>query len=453
MSAPAKKKGKSTLDILEGFGVNGGIVLSILGLCLIGFIVLYIGIPTTQWISFVFLSSPLWLPWVLFHEFFKKWMEYVGMSFALAQGRTTLEIQFPQEVFKSPLAMELVLNQMYQTASPDNHIETYWDGKHPPTYGLEIVSDGGRIHFYINTPKKKFKNLIETQLYAQYPGIVVKELPIDYTAALPWDPSRFGYFALHFRLKNPDPFPIKTYIDFGLDKDQKEEYKIDPMSTILELLGSIGPKEKIWIQILISAHRKVNFKTGSLQEHDDWQGAITAEIDKIMKKRAGKKKKPSGEEEEELSGTLTPRERDIVASLERSAAKNAFNTKIRALYAAELEGLQISERIGPIITMWRSFDDVTRNGIGVAWRSDFDWNWWQDPSGKKRAAHKERELEEYKLRIYEGQAAKGIDGGFILTTEELASIFHPAGAVLLTPTLERVPSARAEAPSNLPRGI
>jgi hypothetical protein len=38
----------------------------------------------------------------------------------------------------------------------------------------------------------------------------------------------------------------------------------------------------------------------------------------------------------------------------------------------------------------------------------------------------------------------------ILNTEELATIFHFPGQVAGTPTLERVPSKKAEAPSNLP---
>ena len=38
----------------------------------------------------------------------------------------------------------------------------------------------------------------------------------------------------------------------------------------------------------------------------------------------------------------------------------------------------------------------------------------------------------------------------VLSTEELATIFHFPGATVTTPTLTRVPSKRAEAPSDLP---
>jgi hypothetical protein len=440
------------LKWLEDFGVNTAIILSVLGVGLFFFALMVVDIPATQWLGILFTLSPFWLPFLLFFVFFHLWMEYVQTHYDLSQGRTTLEIQFPQEVLKSPLAMELVLQQLYQTASPDNHIQTYWDGKKPPVYGLEIVSDGGRIHFYISTPQKKFKNMWEAQLYAQYPGIIIKELPVDYTAEIPWDPTKYGYFSLHFRLRKPDAYPIKTYIDYGLDKEQAQTlkdsvvYKTDPITPMLEFLGSIGPKEKVWVQILISAHREVNFKVGSLHAHGDWQHDVEKEIENIL----GKRKKKEDEEEKGAPGQITPTERDTIAALERSMSKYAFNTKIRCTYIGELDGGFLpGERIGPIISMWRSFDDIRRNSIGLAWRTDYDWNWWQDPTGKKKIAHKKRELIHHKLRAWEPQNSR--DNGFILTTEEIATIFRPVGQTALTPSIERVASARSEAPPNLPR--
>ena len=69
-------------------------------------------------------------------------------------------------------------------------------------------------------------------------------------------------------------------------------------------------------------------------------------------------------------------------------------------------------------------------------------------SGKKRDL-----LHAYKLRSFFELPYKNFGGlkPFILTTEELATIFHfPSGIVSQTPTLTRVPSKKSEAPSNLP---
>lgn len=433
------------LKWLEGYGVNIAIVLTVVGFLMAFLVVVLLNIPTARWLGFGFAITPIFLPYFLFKIFFHEWMEYVQLAYDLKQGRVTIEILFPQEVFKSPLAMELVFNQMYQTASPDNLVETYWDGKHPPVFGLEIVSDEGRVHFYISTPLKKYKNMWEAHLYAQYPGIIIRQLETDYTAAVPWDPENIECFAIHYQLARPDPYPLKTYIDYGLDKDPKEEFKIDPVTPMLEVLGSIGPREKIWAQILISAHRKQNFKLGSLHAHPDWQGDIAATINKLAQRDTDKK----GAAEFESAPRVTPGERELIAAMERHAGKYAFNTRIRTINIGIGEGRALlGERIGPVITMWRPFQDITRNGISFSWRTDFDYNWWQDPSGKKRRELKRSELLHYKKRSYLRRDAG--DGGFILTTEELATIFHPAGKVILTPSLERIQSARSEAPANLP---
>jgi hypothetical protein len=44
---------------------------------------------------------------------------------------------------------------------------------------------------------------------------------------------------------------MKTYVDYKLDKDPKEEYKHDPLTPVLEWLGSLGKNEYGWYQINI----------------------------------------------------------------------------------------------------------------------------------------------------------------------------------------------------------
>lgn len=438
------------IKTLEKFGVDTLYMLVFLAVGFAVFTFFAFGFEAKAIFAFIAGTAPIWLPGITFLLFFESWLHFVQKKFDLSQGRVTLEIRLPQDVFKSPEAMELVLTQLHQTASPDNHWQTYWDGKKPPTYSLELVSRGGDVRFYMNVPKKKFKNLAETQLYAQYPGIEVHELDIDYTAEIPWDRSRFSYFSLHLGLKKADAYPIKTYLEFGLDRMPKEEEKIDPISGMLETLGSIGPGEYAWIQILITANRKTTFKEGALSESPDWTGEARAEIKKIIEnanKRVGVKVDP---EKGVFLNTmsLSGAETETIKAIERSLGKNAFDTAIRAMYIAKNEAFNPGERIGALITGWRNYDDLNRNAIGPRWRTDVDWPWWQDPSGHKREHMKEAELGEYKRRAY--TAYTSADTPKVMTTEELATIFHFPGKVAGTPTLARIPSKRAEAPSNLP---
>lgn len=435
---------------LSGFGFDSKYVYAIIGVLIIIYAFRNLIDSSNAVFGYAFATAPVWLPVTLFYLFFEAWLDYVRKEFNLAQGRVTLEIKLPQEILKSPQAMELVLTQMHQSASPDNHIQTYYDGKNPPRYGLELVSRGGDVRFYINTPRKKFKNLIETQLYAQYPGIEVHELDIDYTAEIPWDPDTYAYFALHFGLKKADAYPIKTYVEYGLDKMPEEEEKIDPITTMIEMLGSVGPHEQVWIQILIDANREVGFKEGSLSKSPDWKDDARKQITEIIKgaaKRVGVEADDIGKN---VNQFLTEAERDTIKAIERSIGKSAFNVAIRALYIGTKDSFNPGERIGSIITAWRSYDDLNRNAIGPKWRTDFDWNWWQDPRGTRVLQYKKECLERYKRRYYQNYGEG--DKPKVMTTEELATIFHFPGKVATTPSLARIPSKRSEAPSNLPTG-
>lgn len=56
--------------------------------------------------------------------------------------------------------------------------------------------------------------------------------------------------------------PIKTYVDYGLDKNPEEEYKNDPLIPILESMASIGKGEFFWYQIILqdeSVHNDKKF--------------------------------------------------------------------------------------------------------------------------------------------------------------------------------------------------
>jgi hypothetical protein len=146
---------------------------------------------------------------------------------------------------------------------------------------------------------------------------------------------------------------------------------------------------------------------------------------------------------------LTDAEKETVKAIERNLGKNAFDTAIRGMYIAKKEAFNPGERIGALISSWRNYDDLNRNAIGPRWRTDFDWNWWQDPKDRRKTALKKAELGEYKRREYTSYNGD-TDAPKVMTVEELATIFHLPGKVAATPNLARIPSKRSEAPSNLP---
>ena len=110
-------------------------------------------------LSLLFLTTPFWLTYFIFESAHYKWTFYVGKVASLKEGRTTLEVKLPPEVTKSPQAMEVILNQMWNIANPKKVGEAYLEGKRPPTYSLEIASRGGEVKLsliHISEPTRPY---------------------------------------------------------------------------------------------------------------------------------------------------------------------------------------------------------------------------------------------------------------------------------------------------------
>lgn len=434
------------------FGAMAGPVFIVLAIFLMYKAMSIFGVNFGPVASVMVALTPIWLPLALFFITFQRWMWYVNLKFALYTGRTTLRIHLPQEVFKSPEAMEGVLAQIHNSNSPDNLMQTYIDGKTPLAYSLELVSIGGEVRFYINVPTKKIKNAVEAYLYAYYPGIEVTEETFDYTDEITWDTDKYDYFSMHMCKSDKvnDFLPIKTYIDFGLDKIPKEEEKFEPMAAMLEVLSKFKPTDRLWIQFIILPHIKRTLKNGSLYETPTWTVRTQSWIKEKLKRDV---KTGTDEDTQERAPMLTPGERDTLTAIERNVGKYAYEVGIRLMYIAE-KGKLNGDMISPIIRSFSQYDMIGRNGVGPKWRTDFDYKFISDRSGARITAMKKQELHDYKTRYYEERDKKTkLDVTSVWSVEELATVYHIPGTSVVTPSLPRILSTRKEAPSNLPTGL
>jgi hypothetical protein len=204
-------------------------------------------------LHFILVSSVVWIPAIILYIAWQLWVLYVRAQFQAKQTHLLLEVKLPREVYKSPKAAEFFIASLYQTAGEKNWFERYWEGKVRAHFSLEIASINGEVRFFIWT-RKGFKANIEANLYSQYPGIEIHVVD-DYTLPVSYDPEQITLWATEFDLTKDDVFPIKTYVDYGMDKDPKEEYKIDPMTPLIEFLGNLDPRQQVWIQIIVRAHK------------------------------------------------------------------------------------------------------------------------------------------------------------------------------------------------------
>ena len=216
-------------------------------------------------------TAVYWAPPVLAIIFARTWIYYVRIKYNASLDRTLLEIKLPKEIHKSPVAMEIVLNVLHQ-GSEGSWYDQWIKGRVRNWSSLEMVSINGKIHFFIWI-ESKFRQNLEAQIYAQYPTVEIYEAE-DYTQKVNFGQEGSGWsmFGSEFTLTKKDPYPIKTYVDYGLDKDPKEEFKIDPITSVLEFLASIENNEQIWIQIGVRATKKTNLIPGGLfGKKYDWK--------------------------------------------------------------------------------------------------------------------------------------------------------------------------------------
>ncbi len=410
--------------------------------------------------SFIYLLYPLWLPILLFKIFIELWLKYIRLSYLWKAGEVLLELRIPKLIEKTPRAMELFFTAMYETGSVD-YVETYWDGKMRPWFSYEIASFGGDVHFYVWT-WKKYRNSFEAQMYAQYPTVEIVEVE-DYTKKKVYNPPNNFMWGTYFILQQPDPYPIMTYIDYGLDKETEEEYKVDPLSTLLEYLGSMKKGEEVWIQILTQAYKRRGLVEGHLFGEKDWIKEGQAEVNKIMKRDPHTKSSRSQTETGfPIIPTLTEGEKKQVEAIERSIDKRAFYTTIRLCYHAEKEVFHlISPSVSGLLGTFRKpFNSNLLNGFKLGWFTDLsdqtkDFLFFFGLKKKMMdifiAKYAKLFIDAFRRRsIFYAPYRNWQSKPFILTAEELATMFHIPGQVVTTPTFERIPSKRVEPPANLP---
>ena len=429
--------------------------------------------------KYLLVILPIVLPIMFLYTLWVIRFRWLTMKYLEKQKPCLLEIRLPKEITKSPAAMEIFFSHLEQGGA-GNYSEAFLDGKTRPWFSCEIVSTGGFVRFFVWCSEEKFRNIVEAQLYAQFPNLEIFEAE-DYTKDFYFDPEKYQLAAVQYTLTKGDVFPIKTYIDYGLDEDQKDEYKIDPLTSVLEYMGALKQGENAWIQIMLQKHEPESWLHGKLTL--DVKPDKANLFQRISMNLFGKSKSLKDEVKEEIQkikeSTLTIPEKgsdekimkfpnptkgniEIIAALERSASKAPFDCMIRSVYIAEKAAF-LPVNVGGLIGGLKQFGSNNLNGFKPGGKGADITKTQKDllrvfPFLKKRydkkiSTWKKGMLYSYKLRSFFQWPYKNYrkTPPFVLTTEELATLFHfPSGMVSQTPTLKRVTSKKSEAPSNLP---
>ncbi|MEK7628150.1 MAG: hypothetical protein AAB421_01890 [Patescibacteria group bacterium] len=435
----------SVISTLEGFGISGVGFVFLLAFGAFGGMVMLFPQLMAHMLGWFFALSPVWLPIFLCSVFWNLWIAYRRAQFIVSQDVMVLEIKIPREIEKSPRAMELVFAGLAISSGEGTFIDRWINGKVRPWFSFEIVSIGGRIHFFIWT-RRGLREIIEAQIYAQYPNVEINEAD-DYAMRVRYESGNYLAWGCDFKLTRPDPYPIKTYVEYELDRDPKEEYKIDPIAHLFEFLSTLKPGEQVWYQIMIRTNKDKRHKHGTMFGTEDrWKSEAEEEMKKIKDKATSKTTDKDGNERAGIPH-LSPIQTDQIKAIERSLGKQGYDVGIRAVYAAEKTAFR-AVSIGGMTGVFRQFSSSHLNSIApTRWMTKFDYP-WQDFRGMRKERTVRKLFDAYRRRSW--FHPPHFTPHFVMTTEELATIFHFPSRGIQAPGLDRIPARKAEAPPNLP---
>lgn len=398
----------------------------------------------------------------------KMWLHYIQQDFISGIEWTLLEIIPPRDVLRSPRGMELFFTNALYHWSMKGGREEYWQGAVWFWFSLEIASIEGQVHFYIRTPSR-VRELIETQMYAQYPQAQVK-VAEDYTMAVDKisPESSWNGWGCEFKLEKPCAYPIKTYVDYGLDKESKEELKIDPISPVIELFGSLKKGEQMWLQIIVTPSKKKFPEHAKLFEKThDWVEESRLQVDKLLKPYRSIKDEGARIE------VRVPSYLDaLVKLMTAKRQKLGFDTGVRVYYVAKKEAYNMSNRRN-LRLVFRQYASPESNQLmrhnstqADAYSGYFpaSTNTVMMLANRMLLEFQERSFFHLPMRhhLYNQHTVFGIwpfsmllkpyfhPVTFVLNVEELATLWHFPGQILKVPTLERIESKEASPPTNLP---
>lgn len=412
----------------------------------------------TQTLNLIFGIWYLWLPVFLFIVFRDNWLAYVRMQALSGMRWVLLEIKVPREIAKSPKAMESIFAGIHGTAKGGNLLDRYWKGMFSPWFSLEIVGNSTGVHFFIWTPTF-YKKMIESQIFAQYPSCEISEVE-DYTKSLPaYMPHKeWGMWGTEFVLTKPDAYPIRTYEDFTLEKVavKEEDRKIDPLSSMMEFLGSLNESEYICIQMIVRPASDAWKKEGEAlvaklagRETKREESIITKAVYGVSKGVNMWNPTPSEKKDSAMPRimNLTPGEVDIVKAIERNISKIGLEVGLRWMYLAKRD-LYNPLAIPAVMGIFKQFASPNLNGFrpNKLASTSVDYVF----KNTREAMRKRRLFDAYKLRSFFMPPYGKKSKSFVLSTEELATIYHFPGTVVGAPGFARIEAKKGTPPPNLP---
>ena len=334
-----------------------------------------------------------------------------------------LQIRVPKANEKGALAAEQMFSSMHGllkiTPDTQEHV------------GFEMCGSENGINFYSVVPSH-LKDFVESQIYAQYPNAEIREVEDYLTEYLTSGSVKAAYLTLSKEYF----FPLRTFRDF----------EVDPLAAITSSISKLSLKERVVIQILArplpdiwqqAGHEYVAMVRSGVNPvtigAKDLKEVVIKELKMLpvhLLKGIFRPGEPHPLPDRAPPGgvRMSPGAELSIKAIDQKLSKLGFETVIRILSVAESEEMA-SSRLRGAIASFKQFSTADMNAFEAK-----DVN----------AVGIKGFIEEAGARFFNDSYS------YILTNEELGTVFHMPSISVETPTISWTPSKRGEPPLNLP---
>jgi hypothetical protein len=269
--------------------------------------------------------------------------------------------------------------------------------KPQPHISFEIVGVPGDIRFYVYTPNK-LKDLIEKQINGTYPDAEIKEVDEKNMKEGLVIGNEYNIFSKQgkvaftsMRLKTSNYFPIKVFKDLP----------VDPLSSITSVLAKMTEGEGAAIQVIFSPAA------------GKWKKLGRAYLSRIKKSESNPETAKYSSDAKELE------------AIENKISKPGFDTVVRFVVSSSTME-SANAHLSNLKTCFGQFSGI-------------------NSFTKNKHFFKGLFMNDF---IYRFMPIKGQTS--VLTSEELATIFHFPNKSVTTPHVHWLNSKRAPAPAKIP---
>lgn len=284
-------------------------------------------------------------------------------------------------------AMEQILNSL-TSLYKSSDIKFLQGLQYQPSVSLEIAGTNQDIRFYVHVPQK-FQDLVEKQIYSVYAGADVK--PVDEPNVFTQE-GKVEYAWLG--LKKSPYKPLKTY----------KEIATDPMASITSTLSKLSVGESVSIQMVITP------------TDSKWAKAGKSFVSSTKKSEASAEKASYKVEAKQLE------------AIENKCNRSGFEVAIRIVSCAPSSEIAKSN-ISNVKACFGQFESP--------------WN----KLGSRKIRFKSLFMDDF---IYKYPVIYWSKVKTILTTDEIASMFHFPNKSIETPNIYWLKAKKAPAPIDTP---